>query len=629
MNGRRLQIWRSPAGQPAWARPALLVITAAATFSYAWQADRPVNIEIYYAAAVRSMSMSFRNFVFGAFDPAGTISTDKLPGAFWLQALSVRLFGVHNWALVLPQVIEGGLTVLVLYRVLRKLAGPAAGLLAAAVLAVSPATVALDRGNVSDTLMILLAVLAADAAVTAVTTGRRGPILLAGLWVGLAFQAKMIEAWLVLPAICACYLLAAPGGWRQRAGRAGAMLGVAVGVSLSWMLLVTAWPASQRPYIDGSHDNSVFQQVFVYNGFGRLDQASPDQLLNHSIGLGLPASPPPAWDRLLTGHTGLDTGWLLGVALITAVAVLLARRSQPRGDLIRAGVVLWGGWLLVLAVVFSISSTLNDYYTAALSPAVAALIGIGISQAWQHRRRLAALLAVAAGLVASCCYAAWLLPAHGVGLPDWLKPAMAGLGIAAALGLGWLALESPWRSDPPGRPRLGRSNAPAAAAAVALGLSAVASLIVPAVAAASVPASGLGPFQTPFESQQGVIAATRFFGAGFAVARALPVLEAGNRGKPYLMATQTSVLAAPFIYASGREVLPIGGFTGTIPSPTLNAIKTMIQLGDVSTFIQSPTTSDPRLTWIASHCFPVTRRQGPAPVLPVSIYYCTGAIFLR
>ena len=189
----------------------LLVITAISAFSYGWRASAPVNIEIYYAAAVRSMSMSWHDFFFGAFDPAGTVTTDKLPGAFWVQALSVRLFGVHTWALVLPQVIEGALAILVLYHAVRRLAGPVAGLLAAGILAISPATVSLNRGNVPDTLMILLAVLAADAGVTAVVTGRLRPVLLAGVWVGLAFQAKMIEAWLVLPAIAGCYLLAAPG----------------------------------------------------------------------------------------------------------------------------------------------------------------------------------------------------------------------------------------------------------------------------------------------------------------------------------------------------------------------------------------------------------------------------------
>jgi 4-amino-4-deoxy-L-arabinose transferase-like glycosyltransferase len=619
---RRLAFWRSPAGCPWWARPLLLIVAAVAAWSYAWRATSPVNIEIYYAAAARSMSMSFRNFVFGAFDPAGTVTTDKLPGAFWLQAISVRLLGVHTWALVLPQVVEGALTVLVLYHAVRRLAGPGAGLAAAAILAVSPATVALNRGNISDTLMILLTVLAADATVTAVVTGRRRPILLAGLWIGLAFQAKMLEAWLVLPAVGACYLMAAQGGWAQRLRRTAAMGLAAAVVSLTWMTAATLWPASMRPYFDGSQDDSAFQQVFVYNGFGRLDQASPDQILDRTIKLGIPAPPPATWDRLLTGSLGRDTGWLLAAALVALVAGLAARRGQPRTDAFRAGLVLWGIWLIVLAASFSVSAYINSYYTAALSPAVAALLGSGLALAWQHRDRIGARLAVGAALAATTGYAWWLLPASATGLPAWLRAGVLALAIGAACGLAasWLGgrrLAASWLGSR-------RRAAPGAA----LALSALAMLAVPAVASASVVLSRLGPFDTPFESRATTTAITRFFGGAFEAGQALPGLEAASRGVPYLMATQTSVLAAPFIYFSGREVVPIGGFTGTIPEPSLASLKYMIELNQVHIFVQAPVTSDPRLTWIARHCFPVTKTTGPKPVLPVSVYYCPSFMFL-
>jgi 4-amino-4-deoxy-L-arabinose transferase-like glycosyltransferase len=594
---------------PRWVRPMLFGIAAIAAFCYAWRATRPVNIEIYYAAAVRSMSMNLHNFLFAAFDPAGTVTTDKLPGAFWVQAISVAAFGVHTWALVLPQVIEGALTVLVLYRVVRRLAGPAAGLLAAAILAIEPATVALNRGNISDTLMILLAVLAADAAVTAVATGRRWPILVAGVWVGLAFQAKIIEAWLLLPAIAGCYLLAAPGDWTQRARRTAAMGLVAAALSLSWVTAITVLPASQHPYIDGSSDNSAFQQVFVYNGFGRLDQASPDQLLNSSIRLGLPTSPAPGWDRLLTGQLGRDTGWLLAAALISLIAGLVARRGTPRTDPIRACLVLWGTWLVVLTAVFSVSSAINAYYTAALSPAVAALIGTGLALAWQHRERACTRLTLGLAVAATAGYGTWLLPATGTGLPPWLKPALIGLALAAACCL----------AVPTG---LRRRALPA----VSMTLAVLAVLIVPAVASESVVADGLGPFETPFDSQTDTAVTTAFFTASFDVAvHALPKLEAGNDGIPYLMATQTSALAAPFIWASGREVLPIGGFTGTFPEPSLATLQSLIQQNDVRTFMQSPTTTDPRLVWIASHCIPISKTRGATSVLPISVYYCLGS----
>ena len=274
--------WRG-VSERAWLRwLALAAIAALAGLLYAWAMGQQ-PLEYYYAAADRSMSASWHDFIFGAFDPAGTITLDKLPGAFWLQALSVRAFGLHVWAIVLPQVIEGILTVLVLYRAVARLAGPGAGLIAALVLAVSPATVALDRENISDSLLILLLVLAANAVSAAIAgraTGDPGRTwrVLAGVWVGLAFQAKEIEAWMVLPALGLAYLLSGPGSARRRGAQLAAAGAVVALVSVSWMTAVSLVPSADRPYVDGSHDNSAFAQVFSYNGFGRFGDQTPQQV---------------------------------------------------------------------------------------------------------------------------------------------------------------------------------------------------------------------------------------------------------------------------------------------------------------------------------------------------------------
>ena len=290
--------------------------------------------------------------------------------------------------------------------------------------------------------MILLAVLAADSIVAAITTGRWRPLLLAGVWIGLAFQAKMLEAWLVLPALAACYLTAAPGGWIQRAWRCAAMAAVAIAISLSWMSLVTIWPSGSRPYIDGSTDNSVFEQVFIYNGFGRLDQGSPNQLVNRTIRLGLAISPSPSWHRLLTGELGRDAAWLTAAGMVALLAGLAARRHAPRTDLARAGLLLWGTWLMTLFAAFSVATTINTYYTAALSPAIAGLLGTGLALAWQQRERAWSWLGLGAAVLATAGYAVWLLPASGTGCPAgcgppppaappahcaaWLRPAGSG-----------------------------------------------------------------------------------------------------------------------------------------------------------------------------------------------------------
>jgi 4-amino-4-deoxy-L-arabinose transferase-like glycosyltransferase len=338
--------WRRMPEQVWLRRLALAAIAALAGLLYAWAMGQD-TLEYYYAAADRSMSMSWHDFVFGAFDPAGTITVDKLPGALWLQALSVRAFGMHTWAIILPQVIEGILTVLVLYRAVTRLAGPAAGLVAALVLAVSPATVALDREDISDSLLILLLVLAADAvsgAVAGLAAGdagqdatlavrvRRpgatlGRLILAGLWVGLAFQAKEIEAWMVLPALGLACLLSGPGSVLRRAGQL-AVAGVVVAlVSVSWMTAVSLVPAADRPYVDGSGGNSVFEQVFAYNGFGRFGGQTPLQVRAAQLdpGAALPV-PPRAAGRLLDGGLGLDTGWLIPAAAVVAVWGVASRR---------------------------------------------------------------------------------------------------------------------------------------------------------------------------------------------------------------------------------------------------------------------------------------------------------------
>jgi 4-amino-4-deoxy-L-arabinose transferase-like glycosyltransferase len=606
---RRAQFWLSPPDQPGWARPAVLGLAVISGFVYAWGAGN--YLEIYYAAAVRSMSMSWHDFFFGAFDPAGTMSLDKLPGSFWVQALAVRLFGVHPLAVVLPQVIEGALTVLVLYRAVRRLAGPIAGILAAGALVISPATVALNRGNIPDTLMILLLTLAADAAIGAITSGRASRLLVAGLLVGLAFQAKMIEAWLLLPALALVYLLAGAGPTRKRLLAAAAMVLVAVVVSLGWMAVVSLTPASQRPYVDGSTDNSVWQQVFVYNGFGRIDEESPDQQLQSAIGIQLGKPTAPGWNRLLTGALGLDVGWLVPSALVALAAGLIARRRESRRDLVRVGFLLWGTWLLPFAVVFSAGSTVNSYYMGDLSPPICALAGSGLALAWQYRESMVARAGLAVAVMATAAYGAWLLPSSATGLPAWLKPAVIVVGVLAATGL--LIF---------GRVAKARSAVGAAFVACALAIA-----LAPASATGSIVADHLGPFDTPFQPPMVTTYIWQVLGATpkDAALTTLPLLEKVQNHAPYLMATETSALAAPFIFYSGRETLPIGGFTGTIPSPTLPAIEKMVAHGDFHLVLESPKVTDPRLVWIVDHCVHLGLKKGagPAAVTPTfAIYYC-------
>jgi len=675
--------WQSPDDQPRWARPTLLALAALAGLSYAWGLDHAA-LEPFYGAAARSMSASWHDFFFGAFDPDGTVTVDKLPGALWLQALSLRAFGVNTWAFVLPQVVEGILTVLVLYRAVRRLAGPLAGTVAALVLAASPATVLLNRGNISDSLLILLLVLAADATAGALTTGRLRSLLLAGAWVGLAFQAKMAQAWLVLPALWLAYLVASPARGRRVVHVVAATVVTAV-VSLSWMLAVTAVPAHERPYVDGSTNDSVFAQVFDYNGLARFqhpDAYEPSvgplapflqvSLEEHALLNGSTATIGRSWHRLLSGPLGRDIGWLLPASLLGGTAVVVGRRRRPHTDPVRAGCILWGTWLVLHVVAFSDGAYLNSYYTAALSPALAALCGMALSAAWRTTRAgrtdgsapfatapppvapplpplfaapvppapapfpapvasspfpatlpasfpapadapLSApgwvgrvLLGVA--VTASAGYALFLIP--GTGVPPWLVPVL----IAAAVGAVAVLLVS-----------VARRGTITRLASLALVAGTLALLLVPAVASATVVSDGLGPFDTPFQPASVTVKTQTDVRRGqdraAVVARELAQLARSTR-TPIMFLTDTSIVAAPYILASGLEVLPVGGFTGAIPSPTLRQIRIDIAFGRVRLAVVPvhPPGHDPRIVWIRTHCRLV--RLDPPSAVRFAVYDC-------
>jgi 4-amino-4-deoxy-L-arabinose transferase-like glycosyltransferase len=583
---------------PLWPHYAgLALIVALAGAAYTWRMGND-TLHFYYVASVRSMSANMHNFLYGALDPAGTVTLDKLPGSLWVQAVFVAVFGFHTWAMALPQAIEGMLTVVFLYRAVARLAGPTAGLVAAAVLAISPAVVTLDRGNINDTLMILLLVLAADATSAAVSSGRGRSLILAGVWVGLAFQAKMLQAWLVLPALALAYLISGPGATMRRVRQLGLAGAVTVVVSLSWMALVSLTPSGSRPYVDGSSNDSWFQQVFVYNGFTRLGGQTPVQeLCAQGIGcLAPPPEPVSPW-RLFNSFLGRDTGWLLLAAIVVAIVVLVSRRAQPRTDPVRASVILWTSWLFVLGVAFSVSTSVNPYYTAVLAPAIAAIIGAGVAVAWSSGHRVVPAV-TGVVVIASVGYAAWLL---GSGSPPaWLRPAAIAVGVVGLAAIAVAAL---------------RRSRGMLAAGLAAGL--VATCFTPTVAAVSIVASQRGAFDTPFQpdAATAVIDQT-FIREPASVATFVPALEQGRRGTPYLMATQTAVLASLFIDATGEEVVPIGGYTGTYPSPTLAQIEADVCRGQfhLAFVADGP---DPRLHWIAVNCTDLSPLPGGQ-----QLYYC-------
>ncbi len=579
-------------------RVALVLIAGLAGLSYAW-GIRQDALEPFYAAAVRSMAGNWHNFFFGSFDPAGTVTVDKLPGALWIQALSVRIFGYHTWAIVLPQVVEGVLSVLVLYRAVNRLRGTTAALIAAFILAASPATVALNRGNISDTAMTLFLVLAADAVSAAIVSGRQRHLVFAGLWIGIAFQAKMLEAWLVLPAFGLAYLFGRTDGWSNKLRKVVVGGLVAVVVSLSWMTIVTFTPAADRPYVDGSQHNSVYEQVFVYNGFGRTNQQAAFEQFAGLLGTEVINGPPPAWNRLAQGDLGRDTGWLLPAALAVGVGGLFTRR--------RSYFILWTGWLVAMVAVFSDVFTFHSYYTAGLSPPIAAILGAGIASLWASRTEVRAVAlrrdSVAALIVAvTVGYGIWLIRSSGANAPTWLWPLALWLGVVAVV----LLMAS----------AIARSRRTILAAALMAVMAAI--LVIPATGTAQLVAKQRGFADTPFESAKTAAAYAALLGSSSkGLGSFLPQLEKLQMGSPYVMAVYTSAVASEFISTTGKEFLPIGGFSGTIPEPTISQLEGMIRAGKFH-LVLSIAGHDPRLTWIASHC----QHAGPGGGA-IGLFFCS------
>ena len=340
----------------------------------------------FYAAAVQAGTKSWKAFFFGSFDAANFITVDKTPASLWVMEISARIFGLNSWSLLVPQALEGVATVGVLYATVRRWFGPAAGLIAGAVLALTPVATLMFRYDNPDALLVLLLVLAAYAITRAVESGRTRWLALTGALLGFGFLTKMLQAFLVLPVFALVYLIAGPPRlgrriWQLLVG--GAAVVVAAGW---WVAIVMLTPAADRPYVGGSTNDSILQLTFGYNGLGRLtgnETGSVGPATRSSAAFGGPAG----LTRLFSSSMGGQASWLIPAALIGLVALLWLSRRSPRTDRTRAAALMWGGWLALTGLVFSyMSGIIHPYYTIALAPAIGALTGIAAVTLWRIRR---------------------------------------------------------------------------------------------------------------------------------------------------------------------------------------------------------------------------------------------------
>lgn len=616
-SGRLRRIWRGPDTDPAWARPALFALLLATGAFYVIGLTSNGWANSFYSAAVQAGSQSWKAFFFGSSDAGNSITVDKPPASLWVMALSVRIFGLSSFSILLPEVLMGVATVGVVHATVKRCSTAAAGLLAGAVLALTPVAVLMFRFNNPEALLVLLMTLGAWATMRSIEQGSPKWMAIVGVFIGLGFLTKALQVLLVVPFFGLGYVLFANTTLRRRI--VGAIVGVGAMLLSAgwWVAIVELMPASMRPYIGGSQDNSFLSVTFGYNGLGRLSGSEVGSVGGGQRG---PGSGTESITRLFTQTIGGQISWLLPTAALLLIAGLAFRGRRPRTDLRRAAYVVWGGWLLVTGLVFSLMAGIfHEYYTVALAPAIAALVGMGACEAWDRRTHWAGrgVLAAAAGTAAGMGF--WLLgktTAYG----GWLRWSVLVVGFAAALLLlltdrlprfatavtvggavaaalagptayavttvttphtGSIVTAGPNTGGPGGMGRGGvpgggmpRGGFPGGA---------------PGGLAGGMP-GGMPPGGFPGGSGQtggraGANGMGGLLNASTPSAEVVAALRAEASSYRWAAATVGSQNAAGLQLGSGEPVMPIGGFNGSDPSPTLDEFKGYVASGDIHYFM--------------------------------------------
>ena len=616
-SGRLRRIWRGPDTDPAWARPALFALLLATGAFYVIGLTSNGWANSFYSAAVQAGSQSWKAFLFGSSDAGNSITVDKPPASLWVMALSVRIFGLSSFSILLPEVLMGVATVGVVHATVKRCSTAAAGLLAGAVLALTPVAVLMFRFNNPEALLVLLMTLGAWATMRSIEQGSPKWMAIVGVFIGLGFLTKALQVLLVVPFFGLGYVLFANTTLRRRI--VGAIVGVGAMLLSAgwWVAIVELIPASMRPYIGGSQDNSFLSVTLGYNGLGRLSGSEVGSVGGGQRG---PGSGTESITRLFTQTIGGQISWLLPTAALLLIAGLAFRGRRPRTDLRRASYVVWGGWLLVTGLVFSLMAGIfHEYYTVALAPAIAALVGMGACEAWDRRTHWAGrgVLAAAAGTAAGMGF--WLLgrtTAYG----GWLRWSVLVVGFAAALLLlltdrlprfatavtvggavaaalagptayavttvttphtGSIVTAGPNTGGPGGMGRGGvpgggmpRGGFPGGA---------------PGGLAGGMP-GGMPPGGFPGGSDQtggrgGANGMGGLLNASTPSAEVVAALRAEASSYRWAAATVGSQNAAGLQLGSGEPVMPIGGFNGSDPSPTLDEFKGYVASGDIHYFV--------------------------------------------
>ncbi len=652
----RFARWAWEAARP-WHRRALALILAVAAVVDFYRLQQMGYANTYYAAAVKSMLLSWHNFFFVSFDPGGFVSVDKPPLGFWIQTASAKLFGFSGFSILLPEALAGVLSVAVLYVLVRRVFGIVPALLAALALALMPVSVVTNRNNTIDSLLVLTVLLAAYAVSRAVESGSWRWLVLCAVLVGLGFNIKMLEAYLVVPAFAAVYLFGAPRSWRMRLDHLALAGAVLLAVSLVWVVAVDLTPASARPYVGSSQTNSELELALGYNGiqrltgglFGRAGAARTTPAGAEAAaaapaggGFGFETGQPGLL-RLFSAQLGGQASWLLPLALIGLLASGWMVRPRQAFEAFRAGRiaraahlnarqsawVLWGLWTATQVVFFSVANFFHTYYLSMLAPGVAALAGIGAYELWQDVRRPGwrrALLPLALALTA---LAQVYVLANFPGYANWLSPVIIA-GTLLAIGvLLWTRLRAQPDLEERGlvvtstveggagrgvddRPRLRLAAAALGLAVLFVGQVLWVGISLERTTDSALPSAGpvasvanFGARRFGFREVTGGTsgafpgaggAPSAFAGAPGAAGELSPggfggresvdqgllrYLQAHQGTTTYLLATSNANSAAPYILATGKPVMALGGFLGSDPILTTTRLQQLVRNGTV------------------------------------------------
>jgi 4-amino-4-deoxy-L-arabinose transferase-like glycosyltransferase len=546
--------------RPRWITPALWALLCATALLYLWDLSASGYANEFYAASVQAGTQSWKALLFGSLDPGNAITVDKPPAAMWVMGLSAWLFGFGAWAMLVPQALMGVGSVALLYGAVRRASGPIAGLLAGAMLALTPVAALMFRYNDPDALLVLLLVAVGYCTIRALDSSSGRWLALAGTALGFAFLTKMMEAFIVIPAIGLVVLVAAPGSLRTRIRNLLIGLTTTV-ISAGWFVaLVAIWPAGSRPYIGGSTDNSLLQLAFADNGVGRGLGSGP--------GGGSPMfGGGPGITRMFGMAVGSEISWLLPAALIGLIAMLCFTHSAPRTGRIRVSLVFWGAWMSVSGLLFSyMQGIMHPYDTVAMAPAVAAVTAISIRELWRARQFASSRATLALMLVVTVGWDFMLLGRT----PDWL-PWLRWAMLAGAIVVASVLLV---RAD-----HVGRGIVALCAAGLVFGLGGTAAYTIHAVAAyhgGSIPTPGPQHAPRPNGGNPDQQAAEN---------RALDALLVGTDNR-WAAATVGAHTTDSLELSTGKSVMAIGGFSGSDNSPTLPQFQNYVADGQIRYFIR-------------------------------------------